>query len=235
MVEVIERKKIVYSISEQICRDIANGVLKPGERLPSIKELAERFNVSTSSVREALQQMEAIGLISIQQGRGCFVSEELVTSLILSSLKILTFLKSPIFLELLQLRKVIERETALLASKNVKQKDIEELEKVLEAMKKAKENDDIKEFVVQDIKFHFLIAKASKNTLFSSILNIIHGTFLEQQEFVASLPGALERAYSYHLKIYEAIRAKNSRESQRQMLAHLKDIEKNVKRNIKGI
>lgn len=233
MNEIIEHKKIVYSISEQICKDIANGVLKPGERLPSIKELAERFNVSTSSIREALQQIEAIGLISIQQGRGCFVSKELVTPLILSSFKSLTFLQSPIFLELLQLRKVIEKETSLLASKNAEQKDIEELERALEAMKRAKENEDIKEFVAQDIKFHFLIAKASGNTLFSSILNIIHGTFLKQQEFVASLPGALERAYSYHLKIYEAIKAKRGRESQRQMLAHLKDIERNVKKNIR--
>jgi len=233
MTDIIERKKVVTSIVEQIAKEIASGILKPGERLPSIKELARRFKVSSSSIREALQQLEAVGLVNTQQGRGTFVNKDLPVNSLFTSLKSLIILKKPVFLELLQVRKVIEKEAAFLASKNADQKDIEELQKTLEVMGEAKRVENIKEFVAQDIKFHSLIAKASKNPFFPSLLDIIHGTFVEQQEFVASLPGALEQAYKYHLKIYEAIKSKKHKESQRQMLAHLKDIERNIKNIIK--
>lgn len=229
MVERIEQKKTATLIFEQISKEIINGTLKPGEKLPSTKELARQFKVSNSSVREALQQLKAAGLINIQQGKGVFVNEELTPSLFIP-FKSSIILKKPVFLELLQLREVIERETAFLAAKNATQEEIEELQKTLGAMEEAKRVRNIKEFVIQDIKFHSLVAKASRNSFFPSLLDIIHGTFVEQQEFVASLPGTLERSYKYHCKIYEAIKSKKPKESQRQMLAHLKDIKQRIKK-----
>jgi len=235
MAEMIERKKVVTSIVEKIIQEITRGILKPGERLPSIKELSKQFKVSSSSIREALQQLEVLGLVNIQQGKGSFINKDLSANSLITPLKSLIILKKPVFQELLQVRKVIEKETVFLASKNADQKDINELYETLEAMGEAKRSGNIKEFVTQDIKFHSLIAKASKNSFFPSILAVVHGTFIEQQEFVASLPGALEKAYEYHRKIYEAIKSKNPKESRRQMLAHLTSIERIIKEYYKEI
>ncbi len=66
---------LYLSIASALRRDIANGILSPGERLASITELADQHNVSVITIRQALELLESERLIERQQGRGTFVSD----------------------------------------------------------------------------------------------------------------------------------------------------------------
>ena len=76
----LPRKKTYEIIVEQIEESFLNGQLKMGEKLPSERELASRFEVSRTSVREALQALEISGFIEIRQGGGSFIKKSAVRS-----------------------------------------------------------------------------------------------------------------------------------------------------------
>lgn len=71
---MISRTKIPDSVSSWLVESIRSGQFKPGDRLPSVEQLAAELGVGRSSVREALRQLEAMGWVSLQHGKGTFVS-----------------------------------------------------------------------------------------------------------------------------------------------------------------
>ena len=80
--KVIQRRRVYQDIVGQIQELIQEGVLKPGDRLPPERELAERLQVSRSSLREAMRALELQGLVVSRPGAGTFVSTESLDSLI---------------------------------------------------------------------------------------------------------------------------------------------------------
>ncbi|HBP64409.1 MAG TPA: GntR family transcriptional regulator, partial [Desulfosporosinus sp.] len=71
----IRTKKIYEQIVEQIGILVADGKLKPGDRLPSERELVERFQVSRASIREAISALELMGLIEVRAGEGTYIRQ----------------------------------------------------------------------------------------------------------------------------------------------------------------
>jgi GntR family transcriptional repressor for pyruvate dehydrogenase complex len=72
----IERTSVSQSVLKRIIELIKKGDLKPGDKLPSIQLFSEKMQVGASSVREALKQLQIIGLITIKQGEGTFISDK---------------------------------------------------------------------------------------------------------------------------------------------------------------
>ena len=228
--KAIKRVSVSESIVEEIQTQIQKGNCKAGDRLPPERELLEQFGVSRSSLREALKQLEIVGLLEIKHGKGTFVSHDgpvrgmmkfLYSRLLLSKAKVLEFM---------YVRKIIERESiTLLAKKHLwsaSPEHIEELGKIIQNMKLSLDNPD--RFIEEDIKFHTRIAKMSGNSVFPEILNSIRGLFMEQQTAVVRLPGAAQRAYRYHKKIYNAIKCNDYKSTARIMKQHLNDTEKAI-------
>ncbi|MGQ9629322.1 MAG: FadR/GntR family transcriptional regulator [bacterium] len=224
--EPVKKVSLPDMVIEKLKDSIKRGEYKPGQRLPTEPELSSMLQVGRGSVREALKRLETMGLIRIRHGEGAFVVDSLDIASFMQPLTTMLILDKPQLLELMQAREVIEGGTVRFAAHNATDEEIEELHQLVQKMKEHINNPE--EFIKHDLAFHMAIAKASGNSVLSKVLNLIRDLFLEEQKTVVMLPGAAERAYEYHLKIYEAIKERDADKSGKIMLEHLEDIEKAI-------
>src|SRR5438034_8720601 len=110
----IKSTRIYEEIVRQVKAMIADGKLKGGDRLPPERDLAEKFVVSRSSVREALRALESLGLVEIRPGEGTFVREVSVESLI-EPLALMMVSQRGALAELFEARRLLEPGIAALA------------------------------------------------------------------------------------------------------------------------
>jgi len=221
--EPVYKSSLSSLIVEKIVQAIKKGELKQGDRLPSMSHLAKKLNVGQSSIREALKQLQVMGLVDVRHGKGIFVSEVDIGS-VLKDVSHLLILKRPDILYLMEARRIVEYGTVKLAAQRSSQEEIEELYQLTQRMQS--ELDDPENFIKDDLGFHLKLAEASKNPILPMFLNSIRSLFLQEQKAVVRLPGAAKRASDYHMKICKAIKEHNAEKAAKVMMQHLTDIEK---------
>src|SRR5437867_8832817 len=123
----IKSTRIYEEIVRQVKQMIAEGRLKSGDRLPPERDLAEKFVVSRSSVREALRALESLGLVEIRPGEGTFVREVSVESLI-EPLALMMFSQRGALAELFGAWCLLEPGLAALAESRATLGEVSELE-----------------------------------------------------------------------------------------------------------
>lgn len=155
-------------VVSELEQEILAGTLNPGERLPSEEKLCERFNVSRTVIREAIQQLRGRGLLRTLKGSGSYIADPSLETLgnALETYSVLT--PDASFLDLIDLRILIESECAKLAATHAGEKVITEMKETLDEMEGAR--GDRETFSRSDIAFHLAVAKGSKNTLYATIL-----------------------------------------------------------------
>lgn len=224
----IKPKKIYEEVSEILHEKIRAGVLKPGDRLDSVEQLAEQLQVSRSAVREALSALKAMGLIEIKQGSGTFVKSvppnrldfPLSTAMLSNKLDIA---------RLLEVRKIIEVGAAASAAINRTEQDIQAMVQILDDMKQAHGDGELGEKV--DYQFHVAIATASQNTLLATILDQISGLMIDTMKetrriWLYSKKTTSEQLYKEHMNIFLAIQQQNEESAKQAMTLHLSNVEK---------
>jgi GntR family transcriptional repressor for pyruvate dehydrogenase complex len=231
--ETIEKSSLSNSVVRQIIDSIKNGDYQPGDKLPTIQKLSKIFNVGLSSVREGLQQLQSIGIVDIQHGRGTYVKEKADINTLSRNIEHLLILQKPYISHLIEARRLIECETAKCAAKRANKDQIEQISQKLQNMKTRV--GDIELFAVEDVNFHLLIAESSKNPVYGIFLKSIQGLLTEEVKAVLRLEGAYERAINYHHSIYQAIKARNSESASKSMYNHIADIERAIKKELKTI
>lgn len=162
-------QKVYDQVIEKIKNKIKYGEIKKGEKLPTEREMSESLGVSRASIREALRALEVIGLIESRQGAGNYIRSNFNNSL-LEPLSIMFMLQESSPKEMYDLRETLELQCAKLAAKNIKDNELELLTAILDRMYIASSEEESLEL---DIKFHYLIAKASRNVLLINVLNVI--------------------------------------------------------------
>jgi GntR family transcriptional repressor for pyruvate dehydrogenase complex len=186
---------------------------KPGDRLPSERNLARLFSVSRQTLREVLRSMEGQGLIKVQPGRGSFIQDQSKTGPFRVVNAARQGLVTPA--DLIEARLMIECATAGLAAIRRTDEDIEVLRELCD--NHMQPTTDANESVLADVKFHERIAEASQNPvlliLFSSIKNLVFGTITRSltDHTISNLGLPL------HLKVVEAIEARDSEAAQNYM------------------
>jgi len=224
----IKPKKIYEEVSEILHEKIRAGVLKPGDRLDSVEQLAEQLQVSRSAVREALSALKAMGLIEIKQGSGTFVKSvppnrldfPLSTAMLSNKLDIA---------RLLEVRKIIEVGAAASAAINRTEQDIQAMVQILDDMKQAHGDGELGEKV--DYQFHVAIATASQNPLLATILDQISGLMIDTMKetrriWLYSKKTTSEQLYEEHMNIFLAIQQQNEESAKQAMTFHLSNVEK---------
>ncbi|MDB9736805.1 FadR family transcriptional regulator [Porticoccaceae bacterium] len=155
-------KRLYRQIADKILVLIESGEYSIGSRLPSERELAERFSVSRPTIREAVIALEAKGRVSVKTGSGVYVVEP--------SVEFTGLAKSVSPFELIESRVFIEGEAAALAAVLITESQLAELEQALEAM--ALENvEGDPASVVADRKFHSIISEATNNRVLSMLIS----------------------------------------------------------------
>ncbi len=224
----IKAKKIYEEIVEQIRGMITGGELKPGDRLPAERDMAESLGVSRASVREALTALETVGILAIRPGEGTFVRRT-SDSETFESLTLLLSVEQTPEVQMMEVRRILETESAALAAKRGTVADLQKIQDSLLVMKTA---DSISEAVDADVRFHFAIAEATKNSVLLRIMNtvadLMHQTFRQDREKLYSNPQLGARVICEHEAILEAIQARNPDEAWAKMLEHINNIESSI-------
>jgi GntR family transcriptional repressor for pyruvate dehydrogenase complex len=225
----IRTKRIYVRIVEQIKQLFASGDLRPGDKLPSERDLAERLQVSRASVREALSALEAMGLLEIRPGEGAFIRQISVDSII-EPLALLLLMEKDKTWELLEVRKMMEIKTAGLAALRAAPEELERLNKILTRMESDLQRGELGEEA--DWDFHFTIAEMAGNSILLRLMNTI-GDVMRQGLKTARLelyvkPGNAQLLYEQHRAISQAIEKKDSEKAQQAMREHLIFVEQEL-------
>jgi len=225
----IKKVSISESVLKRIIELIRNGDLKPGDKLPSIQLFSEKLQVGASSVREALKQLQVMGIITIKQGEGTFVSEKVGVDSLSNYIGYLLDLKRPDILYLIEARKIIERGTVALAAERASEDEIKKLKNIIQKMKEI--IDDPKEFAIENVNFHLTIAEASKNPILPVIFNSVNDLFMKEQQVVAKVLDLKSKSIKYHINIWNAIKNRDVDKAIKEMGKHLNHIQQAILRS----
>ena len=222
-IKPIERSNLPDKIIEQIKNIIIEGRIQLGDQLPSERELAEKFSVGRTTVREALKALSYAGIVK-KVREGTIVNRN-VSNFFIDSLTQMLIMKHLDFKDLLETRKVLEVKLASFAAQRATIEDIEIIGNILKKMSTIV-NQNPNEFIAEDIKFHEAIAEAAQNRVLYEIFITIRLLLRKAQEEVIKFPGIMKRSLKYHQQIFEAIKMQNVSKAERAMFDHLDDVEK---------
>lgn len=200
---------------------VRSGQLKPGERLPTEHALCTRFGVSRTVVRESLQQLKARGMVRARRGSGSYV-EAAQLDHIGESLALFTDRADTVedWTDLLELRALIETESARRLAENPLPEALAGARDALVAMKDAKGS--LEAFAAADIAFHEAIVSGSGNRLFQSV----HRSLLPMtRRFAAATyksTSQLAKGLQEHTDLLETIVNDGPENAARRMHDHLK-------------
>ena len=223
----IKAKKIYEEVAETLHEMIRTGTLQPGDRLASVQQLSENFQVSRSAVREALSALKAMGLVDIKQGEGTFIKSFDAHQMVFPLSTAILMNKEDIS-NLLEVRKIIEIGTVASAARNRTTEDLTKMQEILEEMRLPPKNEELGEKV--DFEFHTAISKASHNPLLSIFLDQVSELMFETMKetrriWLYSMQTTREKLFHEHMKIYEAIADQDEVRAKQAMLFHLENVE----------
>jgi GntR family transcriptional regulator, transcriptional repressor for pyruvate dehydrogenase complex len=218
----IKSTRIYQEIVRQVKSMIAEGRLKSGDQLPPERDLAEKFVVSRTSVREALRALESLGLVEIRPGEGTFVREVSVESLI-EPLALVMLSPREALGELFEARQLIEPALAALAARRATPEDVHEMEKILEAQ--AKEVAAGRTGLEQDAQFHAAIGAAAHNRAITRIAHAVMDLLRQSREESLNRPGRPDRSHNDHRRLLAAIRSRDEAAAHQAMVDHLRAVE----------
>lgn len=218
--KVINKKSTLEIIIQQIKNQIKKGILKPGEKLPSERKLADQLGVSRASVREAIQALAFSGYLEVIQGKGTYILEmatrydEIVNFFSEFSDYSLDYL--------MEARIMLEGEFARLAALNASQEEIDLIERIFNEIDSS---GDLNSFVVKDLEFHLTIAKATHNPIMNGLMKIIgEMLYKETQKIIEISENTRENTIETTRDLVQAIKKGNAEQAKELMSKHIRNI-----------
>lgn len=204
-------------------RDLINYKnLEPGDKLPSERMLSEKFGVSRTNIREAIQKLEFYGLLKSKPQSGTFVANIGITALN-GMIEDIIRLDEPDFKSLVETRILLELKTARLAALRRTEEDLSNIQEALDAYKEKVINDE--EAVQEDLLFHLAIAKASGNSTMNTFMLIITPEIITNfQKHHVCDAGLSQRGIAEHQAIFDAIEQQNPQLAKEKMKNHFKEL-----------
>lgn len=222
--EAIRKGKLYEEVARQI-ESFILGKMKPGDKLPPERELAEMFSVSRSSIRDAIRSLQSMGLVEPRQGVGTVVCEITADSVINPLANVLGR-KRQIVTELLDVRKMLEPPLAARAAIHASADEIAEMEEILRRQQqKVVRNENA---VEEDSEFHYAIAMASDNSVVLKVLDVLMDLLRETRERSLQVEGRAQKSLDGHRRILSAIKRHDTDAAQNAMRRHIEDVEQIV-------
>lgn len=219
-IKPIQKVNVGEQVYEQLKHLLIEGEWAPGTKIPSENELAEMFNVSRITVRQALQKLNALGLLETRFGEGSFVRVVDVGESMNGLIPVM-YLGEQSAQEVFEFRMIIETECARLAARRATTEDIKELKVTLERMVKCENDRDLNGFSVADLDFHFKIAQITRNALVIKTMSILRDVLESSMYDVIDKMGC-ENGIFYHTEIIRAIEEKEEVTAANMMKEHIK-------------
>ena len=222
MYKLVRTSRLYEQIVQQIEESIVKGTLKPGDQLPAERELAQRFGVSRTAVREAVKALREKGLVEAFSGRGTFITDG-TTQAVRQSLDLMVKIGQPEgSTHLAEVRTILEPEIAALAAARIQEAELVTMREAVAVMDRA--GQDPQAYIEADLDFHLALAEGADNPIILSLLDSIVGLLREQRLRIFRVPGGPERGQFHHKKILEAVEHRDSEKAREAMRAHLSQV-----------
>lgn len=213
-----ENKDVQQGIIANLRDFIAYKNLEPGDKLPSERMLSEKFGVSRSNIREAIQKLEFYGILKSRPQSGTFIAE-IGRVAMKGMIDDILSLEEPDFKSLVETRILLELKTVKLASLRRTEEDLIKMRETLDAYKEKVVNG--KDAVEEDLLFHLAIAKASKNSTMNTFMLIITPEIITNfEKYHVCDSNQSMMAIKEHEDIYEAIRDQDPQRAKEKMKVH---------------
>lgn len=210
------KNRVYHDIFEELQQRIRKGDWLPGERMPSIAQLAKEFAVGAGSIREALRSLQSIGLVKIEHGSGIYVLGTHPTTELSGHFE---HAGDGLVLALAEARRIIEPELACLAAERATDEELAEIERIVQQMEDASQRG--RDFADLDVLFHRLIAQAARNPILFQTMEGVSDLFLESRRAILLDPDALLRALRYHALLADALKLRNPSQARLLMQGHM--------------
>ncbi|MDX1593220.1 MAG: pyruvate dehydrogenase complex transcriptional repressor PdhR [Gammaproteobacteria bacterium] len=223
--------KVSDAVMEQLETMILDGTLRAGEKLPPERELAKEFEVSRPSLREALQKLEAKGLLYSRQGGGSYVTDSLERAFSDPLAEIMATNPEANY-DLLEFRHALEGISAYYAALRGTDADREIIKLRFDAMMRAHDRMDSAQEAKADAEFHLSIAEAAHNVFLLHVLRALFG--LLEKSIITSLETLYTREHSrreiprQHTELLEAILAGDPKAARQAVHDHLAFVEETM-------
>lgn len=204
----IKQERLSDAVARELEKLILEGVLGPGDRLPSERELAHEFNVSRPSLREALQKLEAAGMLETRHGGGTIVKDA-IGSVITDSLSDVFQRHPEAAIDFIELRSTLDGISAYYAARRGTEADKAIIIERFRAMEAAHVLDDPSEEAERDADFHIAIAEASHNIILlhvmRSLMALLRRDVVFNRMLLYARAGARDLLLDQHRAIFDAI------------------------------
>ena len=220
----IESEKLSKSVVSQIEQLILRGILRPGERLPSERELAEKLAVSRPSLREALSELQEAGLLTSRAGAGIFVAEVLGSAFAPALMRLFATHDEAV-LDYLTFRKDLEGIAAERAARVGSDTDLKVIDAIYAKMEAAQSKRSSEEEARLDAQFHMSICEAGHNVVMLHMMRSMYellqaGVFYNRQATFRQRSGR-SQLLDQHREINDALQARDPEAARAAVHVHL--------------
>ena len=229
-----ERRRRI-TVSEKILnllhKSIISGEFKPGDKLPSQEKLAEQYQVSRNTIREAINKLTAMGLLSSKQGIGTVV-EPMSAASYMSSLSSHLLLHPITVRDFIEARVAVEQTIVRLAALRATPVERERLKEILDQMQTYYKDNDVEAFSVVSSRFHIELARMSGNSVLLKFLETIWDFLQYFISEMSKIPESMEKTMKFHYEIFQAVISGDSDKAQYKMREHLYDVVKRTNKTM---
>jgi DNA-binding FadR family transcriptional regulator len=221
MVDVIDRRKLFEQVAARLEREILEGKLKSGDRLPPERDLRLRFGVGRPAIREALITLQGKGLVEIGNGMPARVAMPTMRGVVADLVPTVQHILSNASgqRQLQGVRLFVEVGLVRHAAASATADDLQLLARALEDNRKTVGN--VEGFIRTDVAFHFAFAEITKNPAFVALHDAMSAWLLNQRQIALQEPDEDRRGYEAHTRIYAAVAKRDPDAAERAMRDHL--------------
>lgn len=219
------RERLYEQVADYIEDLVSSGQLRPGDKLPPERELAETLRVARGVVREAVKVLVERGLVTVKPGLGTYISE-VSANAISDHLDRYFRLGNQSHSDLIELRQILEVEFAALAAQRAEAEDLAVLRAAVEEMQRNIDSAQL--YIDADQEFHVAIARAARNEMFPLLLESVAGYLEASRLMIFKVPGAPQRGQDWHRELVAAIERRDAAGARHAMREHMTQVAADV-------
>ncbi len=205
-------------VAEYVLKLIEAGRLKPGDRLPPERDLADQVGVSRASLRSGIRSLQAMGVMNARQGSGTYIVAG-PPRLGEGPLRFLAALHGFTAEQMFAARTMLEVGASGLAAANAAPEHVTAMADEVAAMFAS--IDDPHQYLVHDVQFHRAVAAASANPVLATLIDTLSQLVFEMRRQSVVHSTDLRESAEMHRRIYKAIRARDVERARDEMAEHL--------------
>ena len=232
LIHTIRTVALTNDAIAQIKSMIIRGELKPGDRLPPEKELADRLGLSRSSLREAVKALDVLHLVDVRRGDGTYVTS-LEPKFLLDAISFISEIQedSSVF-DIFEVRRILESQATGLAARRATPEDVAALRR--ESAEVAVHSDDAEQLLAHDMRFHQMISEIAGNQYLASLTSGLTPKTVRARIWrVLTQEGVVQRTLTEHDMIIDAIEARDSERAIEMATQHILGVEEWLRQALK--